>query len=146
MVATATVPVPHNEIFHAQREKLEQSLQRLYDARVQVFTAFNFCEPYLPHQVLATIREQGFQKLVIFPLLVVDSIYTSGLALQQINEALGQDADWIEQMRYLPSFGHLPDFHQRLEGHREARLQTLKHSYAQSQIGIMFDEPLLPAG
>ena len=128
---------PHNEIFHAQREQLEQSLQRLYGDRVQVFTAFNFCEPHLPHQVLATIREQGFEKLVIFPLLVVDSIYTSGLALQQINEALGEDADWIEQMRYLPSFGHLPEFHQRLEEHIEARLQTLKHSYAQSQIGII---------
>ena len=128
---------PHNEIFHAQRSALERSLQRRYGDRVEVFTAFNFCDPYLPHQVLQTIREKGFEKLVIFPLLVVDSIYTCGLALQQINEALGDDATWLKDMRYLPSFGHLPEYHQRVAEHIEARLNTLTTTCAPSQIGIV---------
>ncbi|MGK7909230.1 MAG: ferrochelatase [Synechococcus sp.] len=128
---------PHNEIFHAQRQALEEALQRRYGDRVQVFTAFNFCDSYLPHQVLATIREQGFEKLVIFPLLVVDSIYTNGLALQQINEALGEDTDWLKDLRYLPSFGHRPEYHQRLADHIEARLATLRTNCATSQVGIV---------
>ncbi len=99
---------PHNEIFEAQRAGLETALQERYGDRVAVFKAFNFCEPFLPHQVLQQIREQGYNRLLIYPLLVVDSIYTSGLALQQINEALDGEHDWIEDLLYLPSFFRPP--------------------------------------
>ena len=128
---------PHNEIFEAQRAGLERVLQERYGDRIAVFKAFNFCEPFLPHQVLQQIREQGYNRLLIYPFLVVDSIYTSGLALQQINEALGDDHDWIEDIRYLPSFYDRPEYHQRMAEHIEGRLQDLQGSYARSQIGII---------
>ena len=128
---------PHNEIFEAQRAGLEQVLHERYGDRVAVFKAFNFCEPFLPHQVLQQIREQGYNRLLIYPFLVVDSIYTSGLALQQINEALGDDHDWIEDLRYLPSFYDRPEYHQRMAEHIEGRLQDLQGNYARSQIGII---------
>ena len=128
---------PHNEIFELQRAELERTLQARYGDRVEVFTALNFCEPHLPHQVLTTIRDRGFENLVVFPLLVVDSIYTNGLALQQVNEALGEDASWVKHMRYLPSFAHRAEYHQRMADHIEARLQDLETPCAPSQIGII---------
>ncbi|MEM6448489.1 MAG: ferrochelatase, partial [Cyanobacteria bacterium P01_D01_bin.123] len=128
---------PHNEIFEAQRAGLERVLQQRYGDRVAVFKAFNFCEPFLPHQVLQQIREQGYTRLLIYPLLVVDSVYTSGLALQQINEALGDDHDWIEDLRYLPSFYERPEYHQCMADHIEGRLQDLQGNYARTQIGII---------
>ncbi len=128
---------PHNDIFEAQRAGIEHVLQHEFGDRVGVFKAFNFCEPHLPHQVLARVRAEGYTKIVIFPLLVVDSIFTSGLALQQINEALGSDADWVKGMRYLPSFFDRVDYHKHMAAHIEARLQDLSGSYAPSQIGIL---------
>ncbi|MGK7909848.1 MAG: ferrochelatase [Synechococcus sp.] len=128
---------PHNEIFEAQRAGLEKVLQERYGDRVAVFKAFNFCEPFLPHQVLQQIREQGYNRLLIYPLLVVDSIYTSGLALQQINEALDNEHDWIADLLYLPSFFDRPEYHQLMAKHIEGRLQDLQGSYARSQIGII---------
>ncbi len=128
---------PHNEIFEAQRAGIEKVLQERYGERVAVFKAFNFCEPFLPHQVLQQVRKQGFDRLLIYPLLVVDSIFTSGLALEQINEVLAEDASWVKDMRYLPSFYERTDYHQRMAAHIEARLADLQGSYAPSQIGIM---------
>lgn len=128
---------PHNPIFEAQRAGIETALQKQFGDRVSVFKAFNFCEPHLPHQVLQQIRDQGYDKLVIFPLLVVDSVYTTGLALQQVNEALGEDHGWVTGMRYFPSFYDCPDYHQRMADHIEARLSELQGSYAPSQIGII---------
>jgi ferrochelatase len=128
---------PHNEIFEAQRSGIEQVLQARYGDRVAVFKAFNFCEPHLPRQVLQRIRSEGYNRLLVYPLLVVDSIYTSGLALQQVNEALGNDWDWLGGLRYLPSFYERPDYHQRLAHHIETRLQDLDGHYAPSQIGII---------
>ncbi|MGF1575094.1 MAG: ferrochelatase [Cyanophyceae cyanobacterium] len=128
---------PHNEIFEAQRAGIEHVLQHQFGDRVGVFKAFNFCEPHLPHQVLERVKAAGFDQVVIFPLLVVDSIFTSGLALKQINEALGSDVGWIKGMRYLPSFADRVDYHRRMAAHIEARLQDLSGTYAPSQIGIM---------
>ncbi|MDX2273537.1 MAG: ferrochelatase [Cyanobacteriota bacterium] len=128
---------PHNAIFESQRAGIEAALQARFGDRVGVFKAFNFCEPFLPSQVLKEVRERGYNRLLIYPLLVVDSIFTSGLALQQINEALADDASWVKGIRYFPSFFDQPDYHQRMADHIEARLSDLQGHYAATQIGIL---------
>ncbi|MDB9460576.1 ferrochelatase, partial [Dolichospermum circinale CS-545/17] len=60
---------PHNAIFERQRAGIEHELQHKWGSGVQVFKAFNFCAPFLPNQVLAEIKNQGFSKLLIYPLL-----------------------------------------------------------------------------
>lgn len=100
---------PHNAIFEEQRAGIEAALQETWGDRVKVFKAFNFCAPHLPHQVLAQIKAEGFSRILIYPLLVVDSIFTSGIAVEQVNAALVKtkgsgDRHWVEGMRYIPSF------------------------------------------
>lgn len=105
---------PHNKIFEQQRAGIEKNLQEKWGERVKVFKAFNFCAPFLPEQVLAEIKAQGFDKLLIYPLLVVDSIFTSGIAVEQVNNALTKLTDgsehWIKGQRYIPSFYNEPDY------------------------------------
>ncbi|MEL6333876.1 MAG: ferrochelatase, partial [Cyanobacteria bacterium J06626_26] len=106
---------PHNAIFERQRDGIEKNLQAKWGERVSVFKAFNFCAPHLPHQVLAEIQSQGFTKLLIYPLLVVDSIFTSGIAVEQVNKALAQtfqggEDHWLQGTRYMPSFFNQPDY------------------------------------
>ncbi|MEO0518277.1 MAG: ferrochelatase [Cyanobacteria bacterium P01_A01_bin.116] len=99
---------PHNAIFEDQRAGVEKCLQQRWGDKVKVFKAFNFCAPHLPEQVLAQIKEEGFSKLLIYPLLVVDSIFTSGIAVEQVNEGLtklaGAGEHWLKGTRYIPSF------------------------------------------
>ena len=128
---------PHNDIFERQREGIERALQAKYGDDVAVFKAFNFVPPWLPEQVLAEIRSQGFEKIVVYPWLVVDSVFTSGLALEQINEALAADPSWVKDMRYLPSFWERDDFQERLVDQIEEGIAPLRERYAPSQIGIM---------
>ncbi len=128
---------PHNDIFERQRTGLEKELQTAYGDDVAVFKAFNFVPPYLPEQVLREIRAQGFEKLVVYPWLVVDSVFTSGLALEQINKALAPDPSWIKDMRYLPSFWERADFQHRLLEQIEGAILPLLDRYAPSQIGVM---------
>ena len=87
---------PHNQIFESQRVNIEKNLQRKWGESLKVFKAFNFCAPFLPQQVLAEIKAEGFDKLLIYPLLVVDSIFTSGIAVEQVNNALTQINDDTE--------------------------------------------------
>jgi ferrochelatase len=106
---------PHNAIFEQQRAGIEKALQETWGERVKVFKAFNFCAPHLPRQVLAQIKEEGFHRILIYPLLVVDSIFTSGIAVEQVNQALAQDRGakehhWVEGMRYIPSFYNEPRY------------------------------------
>jgi len=105
---------PHNAIFENQRAGIEKNLQEKWGDRVKVFKAFNFCAPFLPEQVLTEIKAQGFDKLLIYPLLVVDSIFTSGIAVEQVNLALTQLADgsdhWVKGQRYIPSFYNEPAY------------------------------------
>jgi ferrochelatase len=105
---------PHNQIFENQRAGIEKNLQAKWGDRVQVFKAFNFCAPFLPEQVLAEIKAQGFDKLLIYPLLVVDSIFTSGIAVEQVNHGLVKLADsgeyWLKGQRYIPSFYNEPAY------------------------------------
>jgi len=99
---------PHNAIFEQQRAGIEQHLQEKWGERVKVFKAFNFCAPFLPEQVLTQVKAEGFDKILIYPLLVVDSIFTSGIAVEQVNKALTLLSDssqhWVKGQRYIPSF------------------------------------------
>lgn len=133
---------PHNHIFEQQRAGIEQNLQATWGERVKVFKAFNFCAPFLPEQVLTEIKEQGFTKLLIYPLLVVDSIFTSGIAVEQVNNALVKlaegDEHWLEGTRYIPSFYNQPDYIKLLAKMVEDKIQTdLAKAHLPSQIGII---------
>lgn len=128
---------PHNAFFEAQRAGIEAQLHSRFGERVRVFKTFNFCEGDLPDQVLARIRAQGFRRLLVYPLLVVDSIFTSGLALQQINEALAAEERWVDHLRYLPSFYDKADYHTRLAGHIESHHARLSARHQPSRIGVV---------
>lgn len=133
---------PHNSIFEEQRAGIEQELQKTWGDRVAVFKAFNFCAPYLPEQVLAQIKEQGFSKLLIYPLLVVDSIFTSGIAVEQVNGALEKlssgEEHWLKGIRYIPSFYNEPAYIDLMAQMVEEKIQSdLGGAYLASQIGIV---------
>nr|WP_242578119.1 ferrochelatase [Chroococcus sp. FPU101] len=133
---------PHNHIFEHQREGIEKNLQAKWGERVKVFKAFNFCAPYLPSQVLTEIKAQGFEKILIYPLLVVDSIFTSGIAIEQVNKALAEmneDSEhWVKGMRYIPSFYNQPDYIHLMARLVEEKInQDLAQAYLPSQIGIV---------
>lgn len=133
---------PHNAIFEKQRAGIEQHLQAKWGERVQVFKAFNFCAPFLPKQVLSEIKTAGFDKILIYPLLVVDSIFTSGIAVEQVNNALAELADgdehWVKGLRYIPSFFDRPEYLDLLARLVEEKISAeLAASHLPSQIGIV---------
>ena len=133
---------PHNAIFERQRVGIEQNLQDRWGDRVKVFKAFNFCAPFLPEQVLTQVKAEGFDKLLIYPLLVVDSIFTSGIAVEQVNQALENLADkgehWVKGTRYIPSFYNQPAYIDLMAQLVEDKIQAeLAQSYLPSQIGIV---------
>lgn len=141
---------PHNAIFERQRASIEQHLQAKWGMsevepskpRVEVFKAFNFCAPFLPWQVLAEIKAGGFDKLLIYPLLVVDSIFTSGIAVEQVNKALAETAQgeehWLRGLRYIPSFYNEPAYLDLMARLVEAKIaEELATAYLPSQIGIV---------
>ncbi|MEQ8997368.1 MAG: ferrochelatase [Coleofasciculus sp. B1-GNL1-01] len=133
---------PHNQIFEQQRAGIEQHLQEKWGDRVQVFKAFNFCAPFLPEQVLEQIKAQGFDKLLIYPLLVVDSIFTSGIAVEQVNNALVKltegDEHWLKGQRYIPSFYNESAYIDLMAQMVEEKIAAdLASAYLPSQIGIV---------
>lgn len=128
---------PHNDIFERQRAGIEEHLKETYGDDVTVFKAYNFVEPFMPHQVLADIKKQGFDRVVVYPWLVVDSVFTSGLALEQINEALNPDGAWLKDIRYLPSFWERPDFQELLANYIEGGVDPLLDRYVPTQVGIV---------
>jgi len=133
---------PHNKIFEQQRVGIEKHLQEKWGSRVKVFKAFNFCAPFLPEQVLTEIKAQGFDKLLIYPLLVVDSIFTSGIAVEQVNKALVKLADgsehWVKGQRYIPSFYNEPDYIDLLGRLVEEKItKELAVAHLPSQTGIV---------
>jgi ferrochelatase len=133
---------PHNAIFERQRAGVEQYLQDRWGDRVKVFKAFNFCAPFLPEQVLAEVKAEGFDKILIYPLLVVDSIFTSGIAVEQVNKALAKLADgtehWVKGTRYIPSFYNEPEYIDLLANLVEDRIKTdLAVAHLPSQTGIV---------
>jgi ferrochelatase len=133
---------PHNAIFEQQRAGIEKHLQEKWGASVQVFKAFNFCAPFLPQQVLTEIKNGGFDKLLIYPLLVVDSIFTSGIAIEQVNTALAEltsgNEHWVKGMRYIPSFYNEPAYIKLIARLVEEKIAAeLATAYLPSQIGIV---------
>jgi len=133
---------PHNKIFEQQRAGIEKNLQEKWGERVKVFKAFNFCAPFLPEQVLTEIKAEGFDKLLIYPLLVVDSIFTSGIAVEQVNNALVSLTDgsehWIKGQRYIPSFYNEPDYIDLVARLVEEKIaKDLAVAHLPSQTGIV---------
>ncbi|MBE9170773.1 ferrochelatase [Pleurocapsales cyanobacterium LEGE 06147] len=133
---------PHNQIFERQREGIERELQQTWGEKVKVFKAFNFCAPFLPEQVITQIKEEGFDKLLIYPLLVVDSIFTSGIAVEQVNKALVKlsegEEHWLKNSRYIPSFYNRPAYIKLLARMVEEKIATeLAQAHLPSQIGIV---------
>jgi protoporphyrin/coproporphyrin ferrochelatase len=135
---------PHNAIFEAQRAGIEKCLKERWGDKVEVFKAFNFCAPFLPEQVLTEIKAQGFDKLLIYPLLVVDSIFTSGIAVEQVNIGLTHLSDggehWVKGQRYIPSFYNEPayiDLMARLVEEKIAKELAVAHLPSQTGIVLM---------
>lgn len=133
---------PHNAIFERQRVGVEQYLQERWGDRVKVFKAFNFCAPFLPEQVLEEVKAEGFDKILIYPLLVVDSIFTSGIAVEQVNKALAKLTDgtehWVKGTRYIPSFYNEPEYIDLLASMVEDKIRTdLAVAHLPSQTGIV---------
>ena len=128
---------PHNAIFERQRAGIAAALRERYGDRVEVFSALNFCAGSMPEDVLPVIRAAGYERVVVYPLLVVDSVYTGGLSLEQVNKALGDDGAWVHEIRYLASFHDRPAYHERLARHVRDGVAPLRDRYATSQIGIV---------
>ena len=133
---------PHNAIFEKQRAGIEAHLQQKWGDRVQVFKAFNFCAPFLPETVLSQIKTEGFDKILIYPLLVVDSIFTSGIAVEQVNNALAKLADtnshWVTGQRYIPSFYNQPEYIDLMAELVQAKIEEeLAIAHLPSQTGIV---------
>lgn len=133
---------PHNAIFERQRANIEHHLQHKWGDKIKVFKAFNFCAPHLPEQILAQIKEEGFDKILIYPLLVVDSIFTSGIAIEQVNQALAKyntgNEHWVKGMRYIPSFYNEPAYIDLLAKIVEQEIESkLAEAYLPSEIGII---------
>ncbi|WOD37663.1 ferrochelatase [Nodosilinea sp. E11] len=133
---------PHNAIFEAQRAGIEANLKERWGDRIKVFKAFNFCKPFLPDQVLEQVKAEGYDKLLIYPLLVVDSIFTSGIAIEQVNQALVKLSDgtehWVQGTRYIPSFFDAPDYIDYLASMVEDKIKNhLAVAHLPSQTGIV---------
>ncbi|MEG3897243.1 MULTISPECIES: ferrochelatase [unclassified Microcoleus] len=133
---------PHNAIFEQQRAGIEKNLQEKWGDKVKVFKAFNFCAPFLPEQVIPQIQAEGFDKILIYPLLVVDSVFTSGIAVEQVNKALAQTFDgkehWVTGQRYIPSFYDEPAYIQLMADLVEEEIKNdLAVAHLPSQIGIV---------
>ncbi|RAQ49228.1 ferrochelatase [Arthrospira sp. O9.13F] len=133
---------PHNAIFEKQRAGIEAHLQQKWGDRIQVFKAINFCAPFLPETVLGQIKSEGFDKILIYPLLVVDSIFTSGIAVEQVNNALAKLADtnshWVTGQRYIPSFYNQPEYIDLMAELVQAKIEEeLAIAHLPSQTGIV---------
>jgi protoporphyrin/coproporphyrin ferrochelatase len=131
---------PENEMFEKQRIGIEQQLQDRWGDRVQVFKGFYFCEPFV-QEVVTEIIEQGFQNLLIFPLLVVDSAFTGKIAIEQVNEVItaNESEDLpFKAIRYIPAFATEPTYIDLLVRQIKESLNQLSTCGCfESQIGII---------
>ena len=133
---------PHNAIFEAQRAGLERFLRERFGDAVEVFKAFSFTPEHLPQRVIEHIRSRGHDRLVLYPFMVVDSVYTSGVTVEQVNAAL--DGGWPKDMRYLPAFDQRQEFRDRLAEHVVEGTRPLLDRFAPSQIGVVLTIHGLP--
>ncbi|MFM7719498.1 MAG: ferrochelatase [Actinomycetota bacterium] len=133
---------PHNAIFEAQRAGIERNLRERFGDDVEVFKAFSFTPEHLPQRAIEAIRERGHEKLVLYPFMVVDSVYTSGVTVEQVNAALGEG--WPAAMRYLPAFDAREEFRDRLARHVVEGAAPLLERFAPTQIGVVLTIHGLP--
>jgi ferrochelatase len=82
------------------------------------------------------VRADGYDAVVHYPLLVVDSVYTGGLALEQVNESLNGDG-WPFAKRYLPGFSRQPAYRDRLARLVDEAAGRFRGRYQASQIGVV---------
>jgi protoporphyrin/coproporphyrin ferrochelatase len=135
---------PENEIFEKQRFGIEKQLQEHWGDRVQVFKGFYFCKPFV-QEVMADIIQQGFQNLLIYPLLVVDSAFTSKIAIEQVNEVItattnqnGLNQSPLQAVRYIAAFATEPAYINLLVSQIKKMLnQPPVNRFFESQIGIV---------
>ncbi|MEZ2231243.1 ferrochelatase [Microcoleus sp.] len=135
---------PENEMFEKQRLGIEEELQTRWGNPVQVFKGFYFCEPFV-QKVVADIIQQGFENLLIYPLLVVDSAFTGKIAVEQVNEVIAVTESDNElqhspfkKIRYIPAFATEPAYIDLLVRQiKEALNQSLASGFFESQISII---------
>ncbi|MEH2379673.1 MAG: ferrochelatase [Nostoc sp.] len=135
---------PENGIFEKQRLGIEEQLQHQWGNRVQVFKGFYFCKPFV-QEVVADIIEQGFQNLLIYPMLVVDSAFTGKIAVEQVNEVIAATASVNEPqhstfkaIRYIPAFATEPAYIDLMVRRiKETLNQLFVGRFFESQIGIV---------
>ncbi|MHC5936273.1 ferrochelatase [Nostoc sp.] len=135
---------PENDIFEKQRLGIEEQLQHQWGNRVQVFKGFYFCKPFV-QEVVKDIIEQGFQNLLIYPMLVVDSAFTGKIAVEQVNEVIAATASVNEPqhsifkaIRYIPAFATEPAYIDLMVRRiKETLNQLCAGRFFESQIGIV---------
>jgi ferrochelatase len=134
---------PENAIFEKQRVGIEKQLQNRWGKRIQVFKGFYFCKPFV-QDVVTDIIQQGFQNLLIYPLLVVDSAFTSKIAVEQVNEVIATttqselQSSPFRSIRYIPGFATEPAYIALLVRQMQERLhQPSVKQFFESQIGIV---------
>lgn len=135
---------PENKIFEKQRLGIEEQLQDKWGNRVQVFKGFYFCQPFV-QEVVADIIDQGFHNLLIYPLLVVDSAFTSKIAVEQVNEVIAAKSaqnesqhSTFKKIRYIPAFATEPTYIDLMVSQiKESLNQPLASGFFESQIGII---------
>ncbi len=135
---------PENEIFEKQRLGIKEQLQERWGNRVEVFKGFYFCQPFV-QEVVADIIEQGFQNLLIYPLLVVDSAFTGKIAVEQVNEVIAANTSTDEPnysifktIRYIPAFATEPAYIDLMVRQIKKTLnQSFANRFFESRIGIV---------
>ena len=127
---------PHNAIFEQQRAGIAARLDDRYGDQVGVYASHVFLDDALPGQMLARARADGYDAVVHYPLLVVDSTYTGGLALEQINESLDGDG-WPVATRYLPGFSRIEQYRDRLARYVDEVAGQYLPQYPSSKIGVV---------
>jgi protoporphyrin/coproporphyrin ferrochelatase len=133
---------PENVIFEKQRLGIESNLHDRWNNQVQVFKGFYFCPPFV-QDVMADIIQQGFQHLLIYPLLVVNSAFTGKIALIQVNEAIAASQEKSAQspfqsMRYIPAFATEQTYADLMVSQlRDALHQPSLNPYSAAQIGLI---------
>jgi ferrochelatase len=135
---------PENEIFEKQRLGIEKQLQDKWGGCVQVFKGFYFCPPFV-QEVVANIIDQGFENLLIYPLLVVDSAFTSKIAVEQVNEVIAANEiqnqpqySTFKKIRYIPAFATEPAYIDLMVSQIKKSLNKPSvKQFFESQIGII---------
>jgi protoporphyrin/coproporphyrin ferrochelatase len=134
---------PENTMFEKQRFGIERYLQMQWGDRIQVFKGFYFCQPFV-QEVVAEIIHQGFENLLIYPLLVVDSAFTGKIAVEQVNEVISKTTikdelhhSPFKAIRYISSFATEPAYIDLLVHQLRETLNQSPSLLFETQIGII---------